>query len=154
MALNFSELVNILNLSPLRVWFQESPLSSKVFWGWHDDDNLLKPNICYQTRSCSNTETMFRSVGVLVCTPTITFSRIVTQFHSTQTLEINFSIRAYAVFLRVAEYLTASYSFIRFEDWNWTWLCSSTSKCWDDVRLYLNGYANTISGFRQLLFSA
>ena len=42
--------------------------------------------------------------------------------------------------------------FIPCEDWNWTWLCSSTSKCWDDVRLYQNGYANTISGFTQLLF--
>ena len=42
--------------------------------------------------------------------------------------------------------------FIACEDWNRTWLCSSTSKCWDDVRIYLNGYANTISGFRQLLF--
>ena len=128
------------------------PSLQQVFWGWHDD-NLLKPNICYQTTgSCSNTETMFRNVGVFVCTPMITFSRIVTQFRSTQTLKVNFSILAYAVFLRVAEYLTASIVFIPCEDWNRTWLCSSTSKCWDDVRLYLNGYANTISGFRQLLF--
>lgn len=150
MALAFSELVNILNLSPLRVWFQESPLSSKFFLGWHDD-NLLKPNICYQIRS----PTLRQCFTVLVSSFAGRRLLLVELLHNfvqrkhLKLILVFVHTQSFLEWLNIWPLLTV---FIPWEDWNRTWLCSSTSKCWDDVRLCLNGYTDTISGFRQFLF--
>lgn len=132
--LKFSELVNILNLSPLRVWFQESPLSSKLLLGWHED-NLLKPNICYQTRA-GLAPTLRQCFAVLVSSfarRRLLLVELLRNFVQRKHLKLILVFVHTQSFLEWLNIWPLPIVLIRFKDWNRTWSCSYTSSCWDDV---------------------
>ena len=111
----------------------------------------MKPNICYQIRS----PTLRQCFTVLVSSFAgwrLLLVELLRNFVHRKHLKLILVFVHTQSFLEWLNIWPLPTVFIPCEDWNRTWLCSSTSKCWDDVKLYLNGYADTISGFRQFLF--